>query len=162
MTMDSTPVRGREIVRKAAGRRAQERAAFEEQLETRYQQLLTGFAKQWGDALGTMQADMDRVTSSVQTRAWTLWLFTGMAGLMLTLGIAAGTAVWLDWQMGRIVEAERTLAELQDAIRELGTGVQMTQAIAEWRYVVTNPGAPQPEVYQSDHYPGSWIIKLKR
>ena len=136
-------------------------AQFEQLIDQQLNDIEARLTKRLNAAENSMSGDLNKLTETGRISRYKLWLVPLIVGSSLTLGLALGSAVGINQLTSMIAERVQTLQQTEQALQGLGMSGTDVQQYQGDLYLITNPGAPRPGVYQNENHPDRWIIRLE-
>ena len=135
------------------------------QAENMFDQQLTAVEKRLNlrlkDAEISITDGLSRLSEVARIGRYRLWLAPLIVGLSLTLGLGLGSAASISLLTSMIAERVQTLQQTEQALQVLAMSGVDTQRYQGKLYLITQPGAPRPGVYQHQHHPDQWVVMIE-
>ena len=146
----------------------QDRKQVEELTQSELNKLNSSFRTQLKDALSTTLSDtrdtlnrLQEQNSAVRRASARTWLKPLLIGLLLSVGLAAGTGGAMYFLTNQVQDKIDTLTKHNQALKGLEAAGLELITLDGSLYLITAKGSEKPEVYQNKKYPGKWIIKTR-
>ena len=135
------------------------------QTQNMFDQQLTAVEKRLNlrlkDAENSITDGLSRLSEVARIGRYRLWLAPLIVGLSLTLGLGLGSAASISLLTSMIAERVQTLQQTEQALQVLAMSGVDTQRYQGKLYLITQPGAPRPGVYQHQHHPDQWVVMIE-